>query len=103
MAGNPKPVVQLAIDEEQREDQELEALLEARQAAKDDRAAASYDFSEADKKAKAALEALNLGDDQVIRVGRFRIEKKHRPARHVAFDSSESSTLSIEPTDADGE
>jgi hypothetical protein len=40
---------------------------------------------------------MELADGQVIRIGRFRIEKKFRPARHVEFDSRASSAISIEP------
>jgi hypothetical protein len=92
-----KVIGQLAIDEEVREDADLEAALEARWAAKLDLADCRATYDVADEKAKAELERMELADGQVIRIGRFRIEKKFRPARHVEFDSRASSAISIEP------
>lgn len=88
---------QLAIDETLVEDDELEAALERRQTARDDHGETRRAFEEAHAAAEAALKAKfgELEDDQVYRVGRFRIEKKITPARTVSFVTDSKERLSI--------
>ena len=50
---------------------------------------------EADSKAKAAIERLELPEGGVARVGRFRITRTAVPARSVSFETEASSRISI--------
>lgn len=91
----PRATDQLALDEQTIEDPEVEQALVVRQEAKDDRAAAGAVFKAADETAKTAIERLELPTGGVVRVGRFRIERKEVAARNVAFETEASTRLQI--------
>jgi hypothetical protein len=92
-----KPQGQLGFDEELVEDDELEQALEHRLQKKvaADQARKAYD--EADERAKAKLENLevDLDDDNAIRVGRFRITRRSTSARSVSFETKPSTRIRI--------
>lgn len=85
---------QVGMDEVVLEDAELEAALEARLAASVAKAPHVARYVEADKAAKA-LVVSRVEVDQVVRVGRFRIERKPTEARHVEFDAEAGDTVRI--------
>ncbi len=76
-----RPVAQVAMDERVIEDDVVEEALEARQKAKDSLGAVRQRYEDANEKAGQALQRLEMPTGSVVRVGRFRIEKKHRAAR----------------------
>lgn len=86
---------QLAFDETQITDPTLESALEERQAAKEALSEVRSGFKQADNDAKRAIEKQELPEGHAIRVGRFRIERKVVAAKHVSFDTDESSRLNI--------
>jgi len=88
-------VPQLALDETLIEDAELEESLEHRQELKDAASEARADYKLADDEAKAAIEKQELPEGKIIRVGRFRIERKTVAARKVSFETSPGSRVSI--------
>lgn len=86
---------QLGMDEKVVENPTLEASLEARLRAGDDRSEAAKVFKRHDTEAKEAIAALKLDDGDVIRVGRFRIKKSAVAERHVEFDADATERISI--------
>lgn len=86
---------QLAMDERVVKDPELEAALEARLRAYDDAAEVRRVYEEKDEVAKGLLEKLELADGMVVRVGRFRVEKRFIPEKEVSFTSRSTSRLAI--------
>lgn len=86
---------QLALDEKVVDDPKLERLLDQRGAARDQRAAAAAEFDKADQAAKAAIDALDLGVDTAIRVGRYRITKTMSEPRAVSFETESKERISI--------
>ena len=89
---------QLGMDETVLEDPELEAALEGRLKAALAKAPLVAAFAEADEVAKAQVKAkVEVG--QVVRVGRFRVERKATDPRHVEFDAEAGDRVSIK---ADG-
>lgn len=86
---------QLAMDERVVRDAELEDALEARLRAYDDLSEVRGVFSRKDEEARAKIDALKLSDGEVVRVGRFRVERRYIEAREVAFSSKPSSRIAI--------
>jgi hypothetical protein len=88
---------QLALDERFVNDAELEAALERRLRAADDRAEVGAVYKQADKEVKAQLERLEpaVSVDMPVRVGRFRITINEIASRHVSFTTEPSERLSI--------
>lgn len=94
---------QLAMDERAINNPDLEKALEKHLRARDDASEARGVV----KKAKAEIDAelTKVGEfdpDTALRVGRFRITKKHVEARHVEFDSGARDQISIGLVDDDG-
>lgn len=81
-----RPVGQLGMDEVRIEDDVVEEALEQRQKAKDALGAVRQRYEDAHEKAGQALQRLEMPTGTVVRVGRFRIEKKHVAAGSVAFE-----------------
>ena len=77
---------QVGMDETLLEDAEFEAALEARYAAAEALVEPRAAYRLADEVAKAQVKA-KVGIGDVVRVGRFRIERKQTEARHVEFDA----------------
>ena len=92
MAVQDRP--QTAMDERVIESAELEAALEAREAAKVKAREARSTFAEADESARGLIGALGLGE-QPARVGRFRLVVRKVAARSVAFDTEPTSRVTI--------
>lgn len=90
-----KATNQIAMDERIVEDKELEGLLETRAHAKAEASEASKTAQKAHESAMAALDKLQLADGDVIRVGRFRIERKDSEVKHVEFDTEAKVRLVI--------
>ena len=86
---------QLAIDERVVRDAALEDALEARYRIQGDLQEIRKVYEEKDTTAKGLIDALGLSTGEVIRVGRFRVEKRHVEAKEVAFTSKESSRIAI--------
>lgn len=81
-----RPVSQLGMDETVIEDDVVEEALETRQKAKDGLSAVRQRYEDAHEKAVQALQRLEMPTGTVVRVGRFRIEKRHVAAGSVAFE-----------------
>jgi hypothetical protein len=94
-----KARAQLAMDERVVEDKALSDALEARLRVGDDLSEIRKVYGEKDTAAKGLIEALGLSDGEVIRVGRFRVEKAHVDAKEVAFTSKETSRVRIRLND----
>lgn len=92
-----KVQAQLAIDETVIEDDDLEAALEERLRFKDDYAEAGKVYRDKDAIAKGLIEK-NLGggdDDQVFRIGRFRVTRKLVEGRAVTFETKDKTSTTI--------
>ena len=94
-APNLRAVDQIGMDEQTIEDATVLNALEARQALRETASEARKEFKEADSKAKAAIERLELPEGGAARVGRFRITRTAVPARSVSFETEASSRYSI--------
>lgn len=90
-----KAVDQLAIDETVVDNAELEALLEQRESKREVVSAARAAYAEVHEEAVGKFNELKLEDGAVIRVGRFRIEKRATPPRSVAFETEAKSRFVI--------
>lgn len=86
---------QHALDEIQIENKQLEDTLEDRQRLKEHVKGARKAFKEADDRARALLSTHGLQDDQVARVGRYRITKKTVASRTVQFETDPTSRVTI--------
>lgn len=87
---------QLATDERVLENtSDLEAALDRREQKKAARRAVNKDFREADQAVKGLLEPFGLGDAEVVRVGKYRIEKRTVPGGSRAFETNDSVRLII--------
>lgn len=94
---------QLALDERAINDPDLEKALERRLRAGDDVAEARGVFKTADAEVKAAIEKIaDFGVDEALRVGRFRITKRHVEGGLVEFERKSSDQLRIGLVDEDG-
>lgn len=93
---------QMALEEREVADAELERALEDREQAKGIMGEARRKYSAMDEVVKGKLGDLSLKDGEVVRVGRFRITQTAVPARSVAFDTQPTTRLSISvPADED--
>lgn len=90
---------QLGMDERVVENKGLEGLLEKRLRLGDDLSEIRKSFADADAEARGGVEALNLDVGDVVRVGRFRIEKRESPPREVSFTTEAKTRVSIKLTD----
>ncbi len=99
MAVSEQP--QTSIYEKTIEDQALEDTLENRDTLRQAASEARAFFKEADDKAKAAIAGLDLGNDAPVRVGRFVLTRKMRPARSVSFETEAKITTKISTIDED--
>ena len=89
-----KVVGQLGMDEEVLDNEELEAALEERWEAAQEKSEPVKKWRLADEKAKGLVKAaVEVG--RVVRVGRFRIERKATDPRHVEFDSRAGDRVNI--------
>lgn len=87
---------QLATDEKVLEDaNDLEAALERREQKKVAKRKVNKDFREADEAVKGLLQPFELGEGEVARVGRFRIEKRTVPGGQRSFETSDSTRILI--------
>lgn len=86
---------QLGLDEEVREDPELEAILERRLRAADDLGEVRKVYDGVDAEAKGAIERLGLEEGVPLRIGRFRLERQSTPGGHREFDTKPSTRLKI--------
>ena len=86
---------QLGMDEELVEDEELEALLEAREKRKASLGAVNKEYKAAHELVIGALGRIELEDGTAARVGRFRIVKSAIPGRSVTFETKPSSRIRI--------
>ena len=87
---------QLATDEKTLEGADaLEAALEKREQKKVVKRKVNKEFREADEAVKGLLDPFELGEGEVARVGRFRIEKRTVPGGQRAFETSDSTRILI--------
>jgi hypothetical protein len=94
---------QLALDERAINNPDLERALEKHLRARDDASEARGVVKSAKAEIDAELAKLtDFAPDSALRVGRFRITKKHVEARHVEFDSGARDQISIGLVDEDG-
>jgi hypothetical protein len=89
------PEPQTSLDEVTVDNAALEQRLEERERAKARAGTARKAYQQADDRAKAIAGELDLGDGDVVRVGRFVLAQRSVPAREVSFGTSPSSRLTI--------
>lgn len=77
------------------EDGDLIAALEEREKRNNSRKAVAAKYKEQHDKVKAMIDAFALGDEEVVRAGRFRIKMSRREGQSVAFETSPSRRMSI--------
>jgi hypothetical protein len=77
------------------ENETLERVLTQRQGKKERAAQAKKEFDDLDKKARVLIEELDLREDEVVRIGRFKISKAVIPGGHRSFDVGEQERLNI--------
>ena len=90
-----RPAPQAALWEAVVEDAELEELLDARAEAKEQLRAPRQRFKEADERARAAIERLDLGADAPVRVGDYLLTRRSVKGRSVAFETTDSTRLYV--------
>lgn len=90
-----KVVGQVGMDERIVDDAVLEDALEDRWKRRASAMELGRKYQEADKVAKGLVEALGLSIGEVIRVGRFRIEKRATAAREVSFETKAGSRIAV--------
>lgn len=73
----------------------LERALEKRETARVAKSKVAATYKEAHDQAKGIISTLELGDETVVRVGRFKITKAPVAERHVSFDTAPTSRLTI--------
>jgi len=71
--------------ERQIEDEALESALEARQKLRDQRKDLNRRIRDAEGAARTQIDALELGEGAVVRVGRFLVSVKRTEAKEVQF------------------
>jgi hypothetical protein len=77
------------------EDGDLIAALEEREKRNRSRKAVTAKYKEQHDKVKALLDGFELGDEEIVRVGRFRIRMSRSEGRSVAFETSPSRRMTI--------
>lgn len=89
---------QLALDEQQIENAELEEALEDRLSRKNSASELNRQYQEAHEKVVGLLEAakIEVPEDGAIRIGRFRLTKAITKARSVSFETDEKARLKID-------
>ena len=93
---------QLATDERVIEHDGLETALEQREKKRTSLGGVRKEFKESDERARALLaEHADLGDGDVVRVGRFRITRSAVPSRSVSFDTDPTSRIRIKAVDTE--
>lgn len=86
---------QLALDEKVIEDDEIEEALEEREKRKAAKNAVTTKYREAHEHAVGLINSLGISEDQVVRVGRFRLTKSQVSGRQVAFETAPTERLLI--------
>lgn len=87
---------QLALEEVVVDDPDLEAALEARQAAREKALAARKAFEGADEGARAVAQVqLDAAEGLPVRCGRFVLAERETPGRDVAFVVDPKTRVSI--------
>lgn len=88
---------QLAIDETQIDNAELEAALEERLKRKHSAAELTREFKEAHDNVIGLIEAakLDVPEQGALRIGRFRLTRAISKARAVSFETEEKSRITI--------
>lgn len=86
---------QLALDERAVTDPELEAKLEQRLRLRQDVAEVRGTLKNVDEEVQAGIKSLGLTEDQIVRIGRFRISLKAVAERHVEFNAEATTRVSI--------
>jgi hypothetical protein len=90
-ADDPQP----SFDEREVNDPDLESLLSDREIAKGKKGEAVKKFRTLDDLAKEKIAELDLSDDDVVRIGRFRVTSKSIPSRAVSFETEPTTRLNI--------
>lgn len=88
---------QLAIDETIVDDDDLAAALDDRQKKREALGAVNLDYKQADTRARALVDRLELPDGRAVRVGKWRIERKFVAGGSVAFERGPKSRVTITP------
>jgi integrase len=92
---NLRSVDQLAIDEHLVHDETLEAMLEERLRAGDTLSEVRKVYKQKDEAARGEIARLSWGDVDVIRIGRFRLERSESEARTVEFTTEAKERIRI--------
>ena len=101
MAATADP--QTSLYETVLENEELEKLLEKREALRVKKSDANALYVEADEKAKALIGTLDFGQDAPVRIGRFVVTRTLTKPRSVAFETESKVQLRIGTITEDGE
>jgi hypothetical protein len=72
------------------EDGDLVSALEKRETLNTKRKDATAAYKEQHEKVKALLDAYELGDEEIVRIGRFLIKNSRSEGRSVSFETSPS-------------
>jgi hypothetical protein len=83
------------------EDGDLIAALEKREKLNKTKKAAAAKYREQHDVVKGMLDGFQLGDEEIVRVGRFRIKMSRTEGRSVAFETSPSRRMTISLLDDD--
>lgn len=94
---------QLALDEKVVDDAELLAALEEREQLRTEASALRATLDGVDQRARDMIDALDLGVDTAIRVGRFRVSRVMAPGRAVSFETESKERVVIGTVDGVGE
>lgn len=86
---------QTATDERVIESESLEQALETREKRKKSMRELRRQYKEADERAKALIGEFDVQEGEVVRIGKFRIEKKVMPSRDVSFTTDPKSRITI--------
>lgn len=94
-------IAQLAIDETQLDNKELEAALETRLKRKHSRDELNKQYTEAHEQVigLVASMGLDIPEDGAIRIGRFRLTRAVSAPRSVSFETEAKSRIRIEADD----
>jgi hypothetical protein len=81
------------------EDGDLISALEEREKRRASAKTVQAKYAEAHDKAKALIDAYNIGDGEIVRAGRFRIKITRTASREVSFETSASRRMRISTLD----
>lgn len=86
---------QLAMDEKPIESSALEAALDAREQKKVVKRKVTKEFKDADDVVKGLIGEFEIGENEIVRCGKYRIQRKTVPGGARSFETNDSTKLII--------